>query len=168
MGCAMDARFLATVGVCFLLSGCFCQQSSPKKRDYPGYLKKAYTVKGMRFVPMSVENALRYRAEGLCSHYDESTFWSSGKTAIGEDVASYHVHAAHRTLPLPCTVRVTSLRTGKSMIVRVNDRGPFVRGRLLDVSAPVAKKLGFYHRGLERVRVEVLSVGDGPWERKAG
>lgn len=163
----MDARFFATVAACLLFSGCFCQQSSPKKRDYPGYLNKAYTVKGMRFVPMSLERALRYRAEGLCSHYDESTFWSSGKTAIGENVDSHHVHAAHRTLPLPCTVRVTSLRTGKSMIVRVNDRGPFIRGRILDVSAPVAKKLGFHRRGLERVRVEVLSVGDGKWERKA-
>lgn len=164
----MFLRVAAVALACLILPGCFCQQSNPKTRDYPGYQTRAYTVKGMRFVPMSVNRALHYRAEGLCSHYDESTFWSSGKTSIGENVNSYHVHAAHRTLPLPCTVRVTSLRTGKSMIVRVNDRGPFVRGRLLDVSAPVAKKLGFYHRGLERVRVEVLSVGDGKWERKAG
>ncbi len=150
-----------------LFPGCAFQQTNPKSGDYPGYKTSAYTIKGNRFIPMSVENALTYKAEGLCSHYEGGSRWRSAKTAIGENVKPHHVHAAHRTLPLPCKIRVTSLRTGRSMVVRVNDRGPFIRGRILDVSAPVAKELGFYHRGLEPVRIEVLSVGDGKWERKA-
>lgn len=150
-----------------VLCACCVQQQSPKTRDYPGYKMSAYTIRGSRFVPMSVENALQYKAEGLCSYYRGGSSWSSAKTAIGENVKPHHVHAAHRTLPLPCQIRVTSLRTGKSMEVRVNDRGPFIRGRILDVSEPVAKELGFYQRGLEPVSIEVLSVGDGKWRRTA-
>jgi hypothetical protein len=70
---------------------------------------------------------------------------------------------AHKTLPLPCRVRVTNLRNGRSTVIRLNDRGPFVAGRTLDVTEPVAKQLGFYDAGLARVRIEVLSVGDGKW-----
>ena len=56
---------------------------------------------------------------------------------------------------------MTNLRNGKSTVIRLNDRGPFVAGRVLDVTAPVARKLGFYQAGLAPVRIEVLSVGDG-------
>ena len=163
------------VRVCLLfacmlpLVSCF-QSVNPKERDYPGYKMAPYTVKGQRIVPMTVDQALHYQAVGICSHYDETSFFGlcSGKTALGEDVKSYHEHAAHRTLPLPCKIRVTSCRTGRSIVLRVNDRGPFVKGRLLDISSAAAKKLGFRERGLDKVYVEVLSVGDGKWERRRG
>jgi rare lipoprotein A len=67
-------------------------------------------------------------------------------------------------LPLPCRVRVTNLRNGRSTVIRLNDRGPFVAGRTLDVTEPVAKELGFYGAGLAPVRIEVLSVGDAQWK----
>lgn len=143
--------------------------SSPKSEDYPGYMTRPYRIRGKKYVPMSVERALYFSQTGIASHYDESGFWgfSSGETSIGEDVRPWHLHAAHPYLPLPCEVRVTSLRTGKSVKVRVNDRGPFVKGRVIDLSSAAAKKLGFRHAGLEKVHIQVLSVGDGKWKRKS-
>ncbi len=143
--------------------------SSPKERDYRGYMTRPYTIKGKRYVPMSVEEALTYSATGIASHYNETWFWGlcSGETSIGEDVHPWHLHAAHPTLPLPCRVIVTSLRTGKSVKVRVNDRGPFVKNRLIDLSEEAAERLGMIERGIEPVRITVLSVGDGKWKRYA-
>ncbi|NIA20141.1 MAG: septal ring lytic transglycosylase RlpA family protein, partial [Xanthomonadaceae bacterium] len=66
--------------------------------------------------------------------------------------------AAHKLLPLPTHVRVTNLENGRSMIVRVNDRGPFVKGRIIDLSAGASKKLGFYAKGTARVRVETVQL----------
>ena len=100
--------------------------SSPKSRDYPGYMTRPYTIRGHRYHPMNVEQALTYEQTGIASHYNECALWGlvSGKTAIGENVRPWHLHAAHPTLPLPCEVLVQSLRTGKTVKVRVNDRGP--------------------------------------------
>ena len=69
--------------------------------------------------------------------------------------------------PLPCEVLVQSLRTGKSVKVRVNDRGPFVRNRIIDLSEKAAEHLDMKHHGLDKVRITVLSVGDGKWKREA-
>ena len=85
--------------------------------------------------------------------------------AIGQKLYEGCLYAAHRTLPLPCVVRITNLSNGRSCKARVADRGPFINNRLIDVSSEVAHRLGFHSKGLDRVRVEVLSVGDGPWKR---
>lgn len=79
-------------------------------------------------------------------------------TANGEIYDMYAQTAAHPSLPLGSVVRVENLRTHKSAIVRINDRGPYVPGRSLDVSYQVARELGFAHRGVARVRVELLKV----------
>jgi rare lipoprotein A len=71
--------------------------------------------------------------------------------------------AAHQTLPLGSVVRIVYPRTGRSILVRINDRGPFVDGRELDVSYEVARWLGFDRRGIARVRVELLEVPEHPW-----
>lgn len=143
--------------------------SSPKSKDYRGYKNQPYTVGGYRYCPMSVEEALTYSCTGIASHYNETALWGlwSGETALGENVKSWHVHAAHKTLPLPCEVRVTSLKTGKNILVRVNDRGPFVKNRLIDLSEETADRLGIKHHGLSKVYIEVVSVGDGKWKRYA-
>ena len=141
---------------CILLAAC--------GHSHEGYKFKPYTVHGVTYTPMAPREAVGYVTEGLASHYDESfLFIFPGKTAIGEKQYSWSVSAAHKTLPLPCKVRVTNLRNGRSIVVRVNDRGPFVEGRDLDVTTGVAKKLGFRNAGLCPVRIEVLSVGDGRW-----
>ena len=64
--------------------------------------------------------------------------------------------AAHKSLPFGSKVRVIDLKTGKSIIVRINDRGPYIRGRIIDLTVGAARELGMYHRGIARVRIEVL------------
>lgn len=83
-------------------------------------------------------------------------------TANGETYDMYATTAAHPTLPLGSIVRVTNTRNDRSQIVRINDRGPYVEGRELDVSYEVARRLGFDEKGLARVRVELLEVPSRP------
>src|SRR5690606_26618418 len=83
-------------------------------------------------------------------------------TASGEPYDMYAMTAAHRTLPLPSYVRVTNLSNQRSVIVRVNDRGPFMKNRLIDLSWTAAKKLDFIEDGHARVLVELALPGDGP------
>jgi rare lipoprotein A len=135
---------------------------------HKGYLARSYTVKGVRYHPLSVDQALRYRETGIASWYDESSFlgFKRGNTSLGEKVGRFDVSGAHKTLPLPCRVKVTNLENGKSLKLRLNDRGPFVVGRIIDLTPRAAKKLGFKGKGLTRVRVECLSVGDGKYKKK--
>jgi rare lipoprotein A len=131
-------------------------------------MTRPYTVRGESYHPMSVDQALQYEETGTCSWYNESKYFGfvRGKTSIGEKVMPWDVIGAHKTLPLPCVVKVTNVRNGKSTKVRINDRGPFIPGRLLDVSPRAAKQLGFYKNGLTTVHIEVISVGDGSYKRK--
>jgi rare lipoprotein A len=137
--------------------------------SYDGYQTRSYTIRGKHYRPMSVEAALNYREEGIASWYDESRFFGlvRGNTSLGEKVRPFAVSGAHKTLPLPCRVKVTNLDNGRSLKMRLNDRGPFIPGRIIDVTPRAAAKLGFKEKGLARARVEVLSVGDGKYKRKA-
>ena len=130
---------------------------------YKGYKMAPYTVRGNYFVPMGIDAALRYDQCGVASHYEAD----GDRGAIGQRLYKDQMYAAHRTLPLPCMVRITNLSNGRSVVARVADRGPYIAGRLIDVSSLVAKQLGFHGKGLENVRVQVLSVGDGPYRRTA-
>ena len=135
---------------------------------HKGYLTTPYTIRGVRYHPLSVDQALRYDETGTASWYDESKFlgFKRGNTSLGEKVGRFDVSGAHKTLPLPCRVKVTNLANGKSIKMRLNDRGPFIPGRIIDVTPRAASKLGFKDKGLTRVRVQCLSVGDGKYERK--
>lgn len=84
-------------------------------------------------------------------------------TANGEVYDMHQATAAHLTLPLGSLVRVTNPRTGKSRLVRINDRGPYIEGREIDVSYEVARSLGFEERGLARLKIELLEVPERPW-----
>jgi rare lipoprotein A len=136
---------------------------------HEGYQNSPYTVRGQRYYPLSVEQALEYREVGVASWYDESSFFGlkRGDTSLGEKVMPWHMTGAHKTLPLPCQVRVTNLENGRSVRLRLNDRGPFIAGRIIDVTPKAAKRLGFKGEGLTQAEVEVLSVGDGSWKRRA-
>ena len=116
---------------------------------------------------MSVDDALRYDEVGEASWYDESSYFGlvRGDTSLGEKVMPFALSAAHKTLPIPCRVKISNLENGKSVKLRVNDRGPFIPGRIIDVTPRAAGKLGFKKQGLIQVRVEVLSVGDGKYKR---
>ncbi len=138
------------------LAGC----STP---HYRGYKFSPYTIKGVRYEPLIPDAAVGFKETGTASHYHGGSFFFKGTTAIGEKLGSGSRSAAHKTLPLPCRIRVTNLENGRSAILRVNDRGPFIGERILDVTTPVAKDLGFYRKGLAPVEIEVLSVGDGKY-----
>ncbi|MCW1884326.1 septal ring lytic transglycosylase RlpA family protein [Luteolibacter flavescens] len=82
------------------------------------------------------------------------------RTASGERLSDHAATAAHKTLPMGTKVRVTNLSNGKSEVVRINDRGPYTKGRVIDVTEGVAQRLGFRARGIVPVKVEVLKVSD--------
>ena len=113
---------------------------------------KPYTVGGRLYVPE--ENA-GYRAEGLASWYGDD--FHGRLTANGEIFDMTSLTAAHPTLPIPSYARVTNLANGKSLIVRVNDRGPYHGDRLIDVSNRAAQLLEFQGRGVAKVRVEYVA-----------
>ncbi|MGE9270085.1 MAG: septal ring lytic transglycosylase RlpA family protein [Verrucomicrobiales bacterium] len=81
-------------------------------------------------------------------------------TASGETLKNHAATAAHKTLPMGTKVRVTNLDNGKSEIVRITDRGPYIHGRIIDVTEGVAKRLEFYKRGIVKVKVEVLEKNE--------
>ena len=95
-----------------------------------------------------------YRETGIASWYGPQ--FHGQPTANGEIFDMNAISAAHRTLPLPSMVRVTNLANGRSLVVRLNDRGPFARGRIVDISRRGAQLLGFYRDGTARVRVEIM------------
>jgi rare lipoprotein A len=95
-----------------------------------------------------------YSAVGMASWYGAD--FHGRRTAAGETFNMNSLTAAHPTLPLPCTVRVTNLANHRSLVLRVNDRGPYVGHRVIDVSAKSAQLLGFYDHGLAKVKVEYV------------
>lgn len=119
-----------------------------------------YVVRGRRYEPMTVAAARKYRETGIASWYGYETYRQKGgrMTANGEAFHPAGMNAAHKLLPLPSVVRVTNLDNRRQLIVRVNDRGPFIPGRIIDLSAGAAKKLGFYHKGTANVLVETVRV----------
>lgn len=147
--------------------GCLASCAS-RPEGYSGYQTRSYTVRGQTYHPMSVEAAVGHEETGVCSWYNESRFLGlkRGNTSLGEKVMPWHLTGAHKTLPLPCVVKVINLENGKSVKLRLNDRGPFIAGRHLDVTPRAAKKLGFYDQGLTETRLEVLSVGDGSFKKR--
>jgi rare lipoprotein A len=122
-----------------------------------------YTIRGIQYFPYSVERAQSFDEVGEASWYGPDgwrIFGGSETTANGEEATSRSMSAAHKLLPLPSTVEVTNLSNGRRAVLRVNDRGPFIGERMLDVTSRAAEVLGFKEQGLTDVRVRVLRVGD--------
>ncbi len=128
----------------------------PEKLSETG--NKPYRVFGKGYVPL--RSAQGYRAEGIASWY--GTKFHGRRTSSGEPYNMYAMSAAHRTLPLPSYARVTNLANGRSVIVKVNDRGPFVdpKNRIVDLSYVAAAKLGVVATGTARVRIEAVMTAD--------
>ncbi|WP_375165904.1 septal ring lytic transglycosylase RlpA family protein [Chelativorans sp.] len=116
---------------------------------------KAYQIKGRWYQPQEDPD---YVAEGAASWYGDA--FHGRLTANGEVYDMTHLTAAHPTMPLPSYARVTNLSNGNSVVVRVNDRGPFSKGRIIDLSRRAAEMLDYKHMGVARVRVEY--VGPAP------
>jgi rare lipoprotein A len=172
------ARGAAAVATCLVLAN--CASGSLSSRVDPKYgvsssprvvafgepvpkgggtyrVGKPYTVAGRVYVP---EEDVNYREEGLASWYGDD--FHGRLTANGEVFDMASLSAAHPTLPMPCYARVTNLSNAKSVIVRVNDRGPYHGNRVMDVSSRAAELLEFKGNGVARVRVEY--VGRAPLE----
>jgi rare lipoprotein A len=140
-----------------LLGACTSSTSETSQTTRPGVVQatlRPYQIKGVWYYP-KIDNA--YDETGIASWYGEP--FHGRKTAIGEVYDMNEMTAAHKTLHLPANVRVTNLENGRSVILRVNDRGPFVNERIIDVSRRGAQLLGFQNQGTARVRVQI--VGDG-------
>jgi len=92
---------------------------------------------------------------GVASYYGEK--WNGRTTANGEKLNIHAMTAAHKTLPFNSIVKVTLLSTGKSVNVRINDRGPYCNNRIIDLTDEAAKRLGIYNQGIGEVKLEILS-----------
>lgn len=151
--------FIITLGV----SSCAMQPKSiaPPDEDTLGItlepLSKTgnvpYDVEGKIYIPLLT--AYSFEEKGQASWYGEP--FHGRKTSNGEVYDMYEVSAAHKTLPLPSHVKVTNLANGESLVVRVNDRGPFVGDRVIDLSYAAAKKLGFIKQGVTDVYIKAIN-----------
>ncbi len=126
--------------------------AEPKVEKIASGTSKPYTVMGTTYTPMTSLNY--YKQQGIGSWYGKK--FHGLKTSSGETYDMFGMTAAHPTLPIPSYARVTSLENGKQVIVRVNDRGPFLSGRLIDLTYTAAYKLGYVNKGSGRVEVELL------------
>ena len=119
-----------------------------------GYYKvgKPYQIAGIWYYP---EEDYAYDETGIASWYGAA--FHGKKTANGETYDMNALTAAHRTLPMPSFVRVTNLGNGRSIVLKVNDRGPFAKGRIIDISRRGAQLLGFQEQGTAKVRVQIMA-----------
>ncbi|PTQ86154.1 rare lipoprotein A [Nitrosomonas ureae] len=111
---------------------------------------KPYKVRGVTYYPL--QTAVGYREVGHASWYGSE---SGNRTAMGTRFVPHGLTAAHKTLPLPSRVRVTNLKNGRQVDVLVNDRGPFTKGRIIDLSRGAAQKIGLH--GVDKVKIEHLN-----------
>ena len=158
-----NLNFCLGLGTLLLLAGC---ASEPKEFEYKNLTEEVeaikadggiykvgnpYTVMGQSYTP---REDYGYVETGMASWYGDD--FHNKRTANGETYDMRAVTAAHRTLPLPSIVRVTNLENGRSIIARVNDRGPYVKNRIIDLSEKGAELLGYKNKGTTKVKVEVL------------
>ena len=128
----------------------------PKNEKIRSDKQKSYVVLGKRYYPMSTNEG--YSEKGIASWYGKK--FHGRKTAIGEIYDMYQMTAAHKTLPLPSYAEVTNLNNGFKIIVRVNDRGPFHQGRIIDLSYAGATKLDIIGNGTAEVEVKAINSKD--------
>ncbi len=149
MSIARRRHALAAVALAFLLGACTASPQ-PTTGGVTHGAGRPYQVNGVWYVPRQDPG---YAAVGRASWYGEP--YHGRRTASGQIFDMYAFTAAHPTLPFGTRVRVTNLDNGRSVLVVINDRGPFVRARIIDVSRRAARSLGFERKGTVPVRVEI-------------
>ena len=159
------SRFTVALACCGLLWSCAetnlvghvvksAADGSPSPNETAGTvykIGKPYQVAGVWYYP---REDFDYDESGIASWYGPN--FHGKLTANGETFDQNTITAAHKTLPLPTIVRVTNLDNGRALVVRINDRGPFVNGRIIDLSRKSAQLLGIEEKGTARVRVQVM------------
>jgi len=133
-------------------------EASPRAEPLHRFANRPYAVFGRDYVPATMLRP--YKERGIASWYGRK--FHNQKTSTGEIYDMYAMTAAHPTLPLPSYARITGLATGKSVVVRVNDRGPFHPGRVIDLSYAAAHRIGIAQNGSGEVEVESILPGDVP------
>ena len=137
-----------------VMYGCTSAKPPPTSSNYP----KPYVALGKRYQPLP--HASGFTQSGKASWYGKK--FHGRKTASGEIYNMYAISAAHKTLPLGTYVRVHNRNNGKEIVVRINDRGPFVRGRIIDLSYEAAKRLGIVGPGTAPVKIVALGKSVQP------
>ncbi len=130
----------------------------PRNEPLHRFANRPYTVLGQNYVPATTLRP--YREQGVASWYGRK--FHGQKTSTGETYDMFAMTAAHPTLPLPSYARVTNAATGKTAVVRVNDRGPFLHGRVIDLSYAAAYRVGIAAQGSGEVIVEAIIPGESP------
>ena len=125
----------------------------PKIEPINNSTKKPYKVFGETYVPMT--KIIPYKEKGYASWYGKK--YHGNKTSIGETYNMYEMSGAHKTLPLPSYLRVRNLKNNKEVIIRLNDRGPFLKDRIVDLSYAAAYKLDIIEKGSEFVEIELIN-----------
>lgn len=151
-------QFACLAVLSLLLAACAGKPPPPPSKPAAAYkIGKPYQIAGVWYYPREQPD---YDETGIASWYGPG--FHGKPTALGEIYDMNALTAAHKTLPLPVTVRVTNLENGRSILMRVNDRGPFVAGRIIDVSRRGAQLLGFGATGTAPVRVQIQDGGGKP------
>lgn len=156
----MNALLMRRIALCLvaviLAAGCAKPPPpppSPAPPPVPGLrTQKPYQINGIWYYPLPT--AQGYLEEGIASWYGPD--FHGKPTSCGEPYDMNAMTCAHKTLPMGTYVKVTHLQTGRTVILRVNDRGPFVAGRIIDLSAAAARELGTFQKGVAMVRVEAV------------
>ncbi len=144
-------RYIIFIVIAFFLGGCTFKHNS---LAIPNYEIKRIKQQRAKYKRLSHKELIGLQQIGIASYYGPQ--WNGRTTANGERLNLSALTAAHKTLPFNTLVRVTDLDTGKSIVVRVNDRGPYVRGRIIDLTDGAAARLGILHKGIARVKLEVI------------
>ena len=142
--------------ICLLFTGCATQRYTAPD-TVPLKPSKPYVVQGKRYEPLTTAEG--FVQEGLASSYGRD--FHGKKTSSGEPFDMQAMTAAHRTLPFGVYVKVEHKRTGKEVTVRINDRGPFIGNRIIDLSEGAASRLGILQEGIAPVRISALGYKSG-------
>jgi rare lipoprotein A len=151
---------MLAVAALFLAAACSSDPTATMATGRPtdqSYRTDGGMPRAMVNQPRQTRGTAGYDTVGIASWYGGR--YHGRTTASGEVFDKYAPTAAHRTLPFGSWVQVTNLANGRSVTVKINDRGPFIDGRIIDVSRRVAENLGFIHQGITRVRVQLVRRG---------
>ena len=127
--------------------------AQPKYEPLSKWASRPYVAFDKKYTPMT--KIIPFEEEGYASWYGKR--YHGKKTSIGETYDMYQMTGAHKTLPLPCYIKVTNLKNQRSVIIRVNDRGPFVDDRIVDLSYAAAQRLRIIEKGSELVKIEMIN-----------
>jgi rare lipoprotein A len=150
------AQLSVVVLTAAMLSACIQTTATPDRPASRSYVQRAAPQEAATVTPRKQRTRTASLSRSTASDGMASFYRHGSRTASGEKFNPNELTAAHRTLPFGTKVRVTDVSTGKSVTVRVNDRGPFIDGRVIDVSHAAAESLGMTGKGVTKVKLDVV------------